>query len=96
MELWPYSGYQQHEVGPRDVFFIVGGHTIAEAMAQAQMFKSGALTNWRVWQANIFSIIKLDDIAAQDAPDIGEWVGETTIKGEPVKDSSGNRHVVTF
>jgi hypothetical protein len=95
MELWPYNGYQQHEVGPRVVTVVVGGDTIEEAMAQAQMFKSGALTNWRVWKAPIFAIEQVDGVEAQNLT-IGEWVGETEIKGKTVQDRSGNRHVVTF
>jgi len=92
VELWPYSGYRQQDVGPRRVTVIVCGDTLREAARSLDMFISGAKTNWRVWEVKVISLEWLHGADAQDALAIGQWAGETEISGEVVRDNSVNRH----
>lgn len=56
IESWPYSGIVQELAGPREQAFLVPAQDIKEALALAELFRDGMLTNPHVWQAPIKEI----------------------------------------
>lgn len=88
LELWPYGGFTQREVGPREITVTVGGANMAEAYASAELFVSGVLTNTRVWKAPIMSITAIRDLGT-DAR-VGEWTGLSSSPKDGVTPSSSS------
>lgn len=75
IEAWPYSLEEGQDVaqalaGPRVQSFIVPANDIKAALAQAELFRNGMLTNPYVWEAPITEVrlARLDEDARFTRP----------------------------